>query len=226
MPADVNRRSYRSELRTQQAAATRSGVIEAARGCFTTKGYVATSVAEIAREAGVNPDTVYRSVGRKSQLLVAAIDSVLASSLEPVASEERDYVVAIRAAGTAHAKLATYAKALAGLMPDFASLWSALRNAAHTDEECAALHERIAERRAANMRILAAELRATGEVRDDLTDQDVADIVWTTNAPEYFDLVMARGWTAERYAEWLTDLWVRTLLAQPQVGRSSQTSVI
>ena len=65
---------------------------------------------------------------------------------------------------------------------------------------------------AANVLLLARDLRTTGELRADLTDQEVADIVGSTNAVEYYLLLARRGWTPERYARLLADLWCRTLL--------------
>ncbi len=61
----------------------------------------------------------------------------------------------------------------------------------------------------------AADLRQTGELRDDLSDQQVADLVWSTNGPEWFSLLVARGYYTEEYAVCLTDLWSRTLLVAP-----------
>ena len=62
------------------------------------------------------------------------------------------------------------------------------------------------------MRRFAAELRSTGELRADLSDDEVADIVWSTNAPEYYLLLDERGWTPEAYERLLVDVWTRTLL--------------
>ena len=42
----------------------------------------------------------------------------------------------------------------------------------------------------ANMRLFAADLRATGELRADLTDDEVADVVWSMNAAEYRALLV------------------------------------
>ena len=61
----------------------------------------------------------------------------------------------------------------------------------------------------------AADLRATGELRDDLTDRQVADLVWSMNSAEYFGLLAARGLTPQEYAEHVADVWCRTLLAAP-----------
>jgi hypothetical protein len=63
------------------------------------------------------------------------------------------------------------------------------------------------------MRLFAADLRATGELRDDLTNEEVADIVWSTNAAEYWLLLEQCGWTPARYEALLVDVWSRTLLA-------------
>ena len=41
----------------------------------------------------------------------------------------------------------------------------------------------------------------------------MADLLWTTNAPEYYALAVARGWTPTTYAVRLADLWHRLLLA-------------
>jgi AcrR family transcriptional regulator len=210
---DVKRRPYASVLRTQQAAATRTAVLASARRLFTTKGYAATSVSEVAADAGVSLDTVYASVGRKPRLLLAVIDMILGSSEQPISAEDRDYVKAVRAAPTARQKIATYTQALGRFMPRVAPLFGALREAAVTDPECTRLSQELASRRAVNMALFATELRATGELRGDLSDDQVADLIWTTNAPEFFELVAARGRTPGEYADLLADLWTRTLLA-------------
>ena len=194
MPDDV-KRSYRSERRSEQAATTRAAVLRAARGHFTARGYAATGVADIAAAAGVNVDTVYRTVGRKPQLMLAVIDMALAGADEPLVAEQRDYVQAVLAATGARAKLTAYAEALGRVMPRVAPLFDSLAQAALTEPDCAALRDSIGERRRSHMLKLAEDLRATGDLRDDLTDDEVADLLWTTNAPDYYALGIAMGWT-------------------------------
>jgi AcrR family transcriptional regulator len=210
--AEEVKRTYRSVRRAQQAAATQAAILAAAREQFTTRGYAGTAVAAIAADAGVNVDTVYASVGRKPMLMLAVIDATLASADHPLAVEQRDYVQAVLAAATARDKLTTYAAALGRVMPKVAPLFDALAQAALTDPECAALRDSIGARRAANMRQLAADLRSTGGLRSDLSDVEVADLLWTTNAPEYYALAVARGWSPAQYSNRLADLWTRTLL--------------
>jgi hypothetical protein len=136
----------------------------------------------------------------------------LGESDEPLPAEEREYVRDIRAATTAVAKIDTYAQALARVLPHTVPLARALLEAAAEDPECAATWAELRERRASNMRLFARDLRATGELRGDLTDDQVADLVWTMNAPEYFELVTSRGLDAREYAHLVADVWKRTLL--------------
>jgi len=188
-------------------------VLAAARDLLQDKGYAGTTVADVARLAGVSVDTVYASVGRKPELVLAVIDMVLGGADQPVPADQRDYVQAIRSEPTARGKIEVYAGALARLIPRTAPLQEALRKAGDTDAACAATWRRLVSRRAANMLLFAAELRSTGDLRGDLSDQEVADIVWSTNAAEYWLLLDQRGWTPARYEALLVDVWSRTLLA-------------
>jgi AcrR family transcriptional regulator len=212
MPGPVKKRRYDASGRRAAAERTRRSVLTAARELFTTRGYAVTSVAEIARTAGVSVDTVYAVGGRKPQLLLAVHDMELADADEPVPAEERDYVRRIRTAATAAAKIEAYAQALGRRLPRTAPLLEALRVAGLDDPECRAVAERVAARRAGNMRLFAADLRATGELRADLGDDDVADLVWTMTGPEYFALVSASGRDPAAYAALVADVWTRTLL--------------
>lgn len=213
MLTEVKRRAYDGTRRREAASRTRAAVLEAAYDLFTTKGYAATPVHEIAARAGVSVDTLYASVGRKPQLLLAVHDMVLAEGDSPVDAEQRDYVVRIRAAPTAREKIAVYAEALGRLLPETVPLLEALRAAGRTDGACRDVYESVMERRAGNMRRFVAELRATGQMREDVDDETAAALVWSMNAPEYFALVRSRGLTPMEYAGLVRDVWERTLLA-------------
>lgn len=215
VPDDVkSRRRYISARRAEQAAATRAAVLDAARGLFAEQGYAATSVAAIAARAGVAVDTVYATVGRKPVLMRELMETAISGTGQAVPAEERDYVRRLRAAPSAREKIEIYAAAVAEIGVRMAPIHSALAEAALTDADCAGLRAEIDDRRAANMRRFAAELRATGRLRPDLSDDEVADIVWSMNAAEYRALLVGRrGWSAERFGAWLADCWTRALLA-------------
>lgn len=208
------RRRYHSPRRAEQAAQTRQAVLAAARELFVARGYAATTIGDIAKAAGVAVDTVYATVGRKPAVLREVVELALSGTQTPVPALSRDYVQRTRAATTAAAKFAAYAEGMVELQPRLAPIFLALRDAAATDPECAAVWTEISTRRAANMRLLAEDLRGTGELRTDLTDDEIADVIWSMNAPEYYVLLVdQRGWTAARYGAWLVDAWTRLLLA-------------
>jgi AcrR family transcriptional regulator len=213
MPEPVKTRRYRSTVRQEQAAATRRRILRAAAALFAQQGYADTSVAQVATRAQVSVDTLYASVGRKPQILLAVHDMVLGGADEPIPALQRDYVAAVRRAEGARAKIAVYAEALGRVLPGAVPLSDALRIAGITDPECRAAWDALNERRAANMRLFAADLRSTGELREDLTDDDVAHLVWSMNAPEFYLLVTGRGRTPAQYAALVADVWTRTLLA-------------
>lgn len=213
MPEPVKTRGYDSRLRKEQAEATRLTVLRAARDLFLSQGYAATAVADVARRAKVSVDTVYASVGPKPQLLLAAYDMLLGSSDEPIPAEQRDYVIAIRTATSAQAKIRLYADALAARLPLTAPLFLALAEAGTRDPACRLQHQKISARRRANMASFAADVRSTGQLRNDLTDDQVADLVWSMNSPEYFVLFISAGRTAAQYADLINDVWTHTLLA-------------
>jgi AcrR family transcriptional regulator len=212
----AGKRRYQAPRRAEQAAATRRAILAAARDLFVSRGYATTTVAEIADRAQVSVDTVYATIGRKPVLLRTLVETAISGTDHAVPAIERDYVTALRAAPTARQMLTIYADAISSIHQRLAPIFLALREAGLQDPSCGQLWTEIAQRRARNMRGLAADLRATGELRDDLTDDEVADIIWSMNAVEYWVLLVhERHWTPDRFRQWLTDAWIRLLLQTP-----------
>jgi hypothetical protein len=102
---------------------------------------------------------------------------------------------------------------MAARLPQVVPLGEAMQRAAEDDPACREVWEGLQARRLANMRHLAAELRGTGDLREDLTDDDVAHRLWMTNSPAYYRLATAGGRTPDDYAAHVLDIWLRTLLA-------------
>jgi AcrR family transcriptional regulator len=189
-------------------------ILAAAAALFAERGYAATTVAAVAGAAGVAVDTVYAVAGPKPRLFRLLLETAISGTDEAVEAGEREYVRAIRAEPDAARKLAIYAEALGRIQPRLAPLFQVLQEAAAADAGLAALWREIADRRAANMRLLAADLAATGALRPGLALDAVADVLWSMNAPEYWLLLVRdRGWPPERFTSWLADAWTRLLLA-------------
>jgi AcrR family transcriptional regulator len=213
MPKTAKKRVYDSSSRKEAAGLTRKSIVAAARSVFLDKGYAAATMPAIAKTAGVALDTVYATVGKKAALFRLLIEMAISGSEGEVPVEEREYVRAIRAESDAAEKLRIYAAALRSIQQRFAPLFRVLQGAAPLDPELAALWQSIAQRRAKNMRLFAADLAATGRLRPHLSVAKAADIIWSMNAPEfYLLLVEGRGWSPSEFEDWLVDAWIRLLL--------------
>jgi AcrR family transcriptional regulator len=211
----VNTRRYRSPLRNEQAGHTRKAILAAARTLFTERGYTATTIAQIAAEAGVAIDTVYASVGAKPVLFRLLLETAISGTDQAVPAEERDYVRRIRAQPRAQQKIETYAAAVGNISERLGPLHLVLRDAAAQNPELARIQGDIAARRAKNMRLLAQDLIATGDLRPDLDVDQVADVIWSMNSAEFYHLLVdERGWSSKRFEQWLADTWCRLFLAE------------
>ncbi len=209
-------RAYNATARKAAALSTRRSILDAARRIFLDRGYAGATMPMIAKEAGIALDTVYASVGSKPVLFKLLVETAISGGDSTLPAEERDYVRAIRAQPDAAAKLRLYAAALAAIQPRLAPIFKVLQAAAPQDAELNVLWQEISNRRAANMRLLAENLAATGQMRPDLSVDQVADIIWSLNSPEFFLLLVEqRGWPVEEFERWLADAWVRLLLSDP-----------
>jgi AcrR family transcriptional regulator len=206
------KRRYDATKRRVAAARTRQAILDAALELFTLRGYTATSMAAVAARADVALDTIYASVGRKPELARLLIETAISGSTQAVPADERDYVQAIQAAPDAEAKIEIYASAMRMIAGRLAPVLGMIQQAAGAEPELTSLWREISDRRAANMRRFAADLAAVGALRVDLGE--AADIIWATNAPELYQLLVGqRGWSPDRYERFLVDTWRRLLLA-------------
>lgn len=213
------KRNYDAGGRRALAQQRRRRILDAATALFGEHGYQGTTMSAIAERAGVALDTVYAAVGAKPVLLTTLVELALSGADEPIEAEQREYVQAIHAAPSARHKLEIYAAAVRAIHGRLGPIFLVLDVASRSDPQIAAMWQGIADRRAANMRRFAAELVATGELRDDLDVDLVADVLWATNAAEFHDLlVRRRGWPPEQFERWLSDAWQRLLLAASPRG--------
>lgn len=211
MVPTVKGRPYDNTARSAASQARRSMVLAVARDLFLDRGYVRTTMSAVATEAGVAVDTIYELVGRKPDLFRLLIETAISGRDQAVPADERDYVQRIQAEPTAAGKLRVYAGAIPAILARLAPLVTVLQAAVSAEPGLGDLWRDIAERRARNMHRLAAELHAAGGLA--VPVEQAADIIWATNSPEVYTLlVVQRGWSPERYGQWLADTWERLLL--------------
>ncbi|WP_327000124.1 TetR family transcriptional regulator [Dactylosporangium sp. NBC_01737] len=201
----MSKRAYRSDLRAAQALRTRGQIVAAAAELFVGGGYAATTIDAIAAAAGVSRKTVFTSAGGKAELLKLAYDHATAGDDEPVPLRERPVVKALEAEPDAARMLAGFAAMVTGIQGRIAPLHVALAGAAESDPEARTLFEHLEQQRLTAMQRPATLLSSRGALRDDLTVEMAADILWLHNDPGlYHRLVHKRRWTPAQFQDWLT----------------------
>jgi AcrR family transcriptional regulator len=196
-------RVYRSELRQQQAAETRSKVVAAAAGLFATLGYAGTTFAKIAEAAGVSAQTV-QAHGPKAALLRAAAEYVTLG--EPDEDDVFDLELGKRllAAGDRDEAFSSMISVLSDMYERGASMWLALAGAATMDPELGRYHaEWVADITRQHRRLLAV-CRDRGWLRDDIPFDELVETTAVLTSPEtYQRIVHHGGLSADAYRKWL-----------------------
>jgi AcrR family transcriptional regulator len=213
MSEAVKPRRYQSALRSEQAAATRTRIVRAAADLFAAQGYPQTSIEQIAARAGVARPTVYSAFAGKSALLKEALDLLLAGDDTPVPVRDRPWHQEVLDQRDPRRLLELEARNDRMINERVAPLQEALRNASATDDDIARLHATIKQHRHTGARIVAEALAALGPLRDDLDLDGATDVLWLLKDPAlYTALVGDRGWSADRYQEWLARTMQASLL--------------
>jgi AcrR family transcriptional regulator len=202
------RRSYRSELRTQQAKETRRTIRDAAEKLFLANGYVATSINAIAEEAGVAPETVYATFKNKRALLKELIDVSVAGDDEPVAINDRPWLDAVRAEPDQRRALRMLDEAGLARVARAGAMERVLAGAAASDPRLEELRKEQHEGRHRDIAQFVDLLLERGDLR---VDRETAiDVVWAIGSAEVWRaLVVDRGWPVERYIEVIHDVLER-----------------
>ncbi|WP_136054545.1 TetR/AcrR family transcriptional regulator [Microbacterium sp. K24] len=201
MPEAVPR-AYRSELRARQAQETRSRIIAASALLFAGQGYQATTIAAIAREAGVSAETV-KTTASKAELLIAAFEVTFSGSEAAASLTDTEVASGVLDLPDEVFLDAVLTQITAANARGHA-IWTVLLGAALSDPVVDDALRGMLERRRADLRTLVAETVRRGIARD-LDDPDAAaDAISFLISPEsYQQLVAQSGWTADRYASWL-----------------------
>ncbi len=211
MAGDVKpRRPYRSERRREQAEQTRSRALEAAARLFQERGYEGTSIAAIAEEAGISPETVYAGFGTKRALLGELVERAVRGD-DPKPVPEQAGPRALAAATDQREQLRLFAADIARRLERAGPLVAVVAGAARSEPELADLLARLHDTRRRNLATLVDALRANAPLA--LPPAEALDTVWALTSPELHQLlVRVRGWKRRRYTRWLAETLAQLLL--------------
>jgi AcrR family transcriptional regulator len=204
-------RRYTSLVRDEQAARTRSRILDAASELFIDRGYARTTVTDIAERAGVARDTVHAVFGGKAQMLTALIDlrlvpdgSVASVTQTPEAQAVKDEVDQVK-------QVELFAKFITGLSTQLRPVFEILRTASAVEPEMASVFKEMDRFRMTNMQTYAKWIAARGPLR--VSTKRASEIMWALASPDVGRMFCDElGWTQTQHARWLSDALIRTLL--------------
>ena len=209
------RRPYRSPLREAAAARTRTQIRDAGARLFIEKGYVRTTVRDIADEAGVAVRTVFSSFpGGKLQVFHDALNVAIAGDEEEVAVADREEV---RASLADRDGIVTGVVNLGTLIQERAGrLIMTMIESSGADADMQRLSAEGEAANTENMRSVAQSLSAFGLLRESMDVDRATDILVALCSPHVHQILrQQRGWTVTQYRDWLTETINMTILGLP-----------
>ena len=210
MTAEV-KRSYRSTRRREQAGETRHRIVEAAYELFIREGYGRTTIAEVARNAGVAVETVYATYRNKPTLLRQVLNTATRGDEGDVRLLHRPETQAILAEPDLATRLRGQAVLYLPVFRRLAPLLRALQGAATSESEAAAMLAEFEERRVDAAGHYARAAAETGRLA--VSEEECRDLLAATlDGALWLRLVVERGWPEDRFAELLGTMWVAALV--------------
>jgi AcrR family transcriptional regulator len=206
-----SRRRYNSPLRADQARQTRARILDAAYRLFAERGYAGTTIASVAHEAGVSPETIYLTLGGKRGLLEGVIETAIAPEADPTTQEDALWKE-LAEMPEARDRLEAMVEYSCAILARTGSVHAVIRGAADKEPFAAALGSRLLRDRLTNQTERIG--RYLGEaLRPGLSVSEAGQRYCALTSPELYHLLTVEiGWTAARHRKWLTRLLETELL--------------
>jgi AcrR family transcriptional regulator len=199
---------------------TRNQIVEAARRLFATRGYAATTLPAIAREAGVSAPTVTAVFGTKAALLEALINLGVRGDAAPAPLVERPWWREMLEEADPRRQLRLHAANVRRIQEGSADIAEIVRGAATADPEIAAVLKQRHRQRFEDTQLVAQSLGRKRALAPGVTVAKAGDLVWALSGAEvYRMLVVERGWSPDEYEEWLASALADSLLPHPEPAR-------
>jgi AcrR family transcriptional regulator len=198
------RRRYDASSRQLQAQQNRDRVLAVARRLFVAQGYAATSIEQIAAEAGLSVRTVFGGFTSKINLLKQVLDTAIVGDAAEIPLHQRPSMRRVHDAATAEEAYERLADAFAEVAQRVYGIYAVVHGAADTDPDIAALERQLDAQRLTGVGHLAATIADRLAVTEPAAIAYIRDTLWTLGSPlQYRLLVHQRGWTPRQYRDWM-----------------------
>jgi AcrR family transcriptional regulator len=198
--------------REERARQRRERVVDAASRLFGERGYVATTIEAIAREAAVAPATVYQAFGTKQAILARILDVTIAGDADPAALLDRDWVRQAARHTDPRQRLALVVRHTSQVAARTAPVKEVMRDAAAADPAVRQLLLEDDRRRYLTQQALVDLIIGAGSLRPGCDrDHAVATFFALVNSHGYQLLATQLGWSPDDWQRWLTGVLDREL---------------
>ncbi len=197
-------RTKNRTTKAEQSAATRGKVVDAATELFLRDGFVTTTMAAIAKQAGVAVQTLYLAFGNKTAILQAAFDHALRGDADADIAEQ-EWFAQVLAGADGPAALRLMCEGSAEVIGRAAPLFDVMRAAA-ADPEVGAMLARNKSLRYTAFRNILDNLSTRDGFNPDLTPEDAIGVVYTVLSEDtYLLMVTEHGSTPQRWLAWAVE---------------------
>jgi AcrR family transcriptional regulator len=197
-------RPYRSAVRAEQARRTQTRIVEAARALFLERGFAATTIAGVAEQAGVAPETVYAVYRTKAGLLGSVVRTAVLRDDGPEEVLEHGWVKDLLRLPDVPSQLAALARHTAETVVLTSPVHTVIAAAGSGNRELDELRRQLREMRFDGQARVIAAIADERTLRPGLTIKEAADTFSALASPElHHVLTVDGGWSQERYARWL-----------------------
>jgi len=201
----IPKRSYNQKARAENAAETRRRIIEVTRDLLTRSPLESVSLPAIAAEAGVARSTVYTIFGSREGLMVAVAEDLLERGGFARIGQ------ALRGPDVVRAFEVSMDVAMELYSQEHEVSWALLSLAA-VDRDASSAAARLNFGRRDGMRKIAQRMHDQGVLRDDVTVDEAADVLWLITSFETFgQLYRDRSLTPQQVGARLMAVTRRTL---------------
>jgi AcrR family transcriptional regulator len=203
-PSNKTPRQYNAPTREAAAQQTRRSIVDSAKRSFESGGWTRTTIAGIARNAGVSPKTVEATFGTKAKLLSAVVDYAMRGDIEPMPVALRPIGAAVENAPNAATMLRRHATYLREIHERSARIAWTVEHAADADPRVAELWKRMNANRTSGVRWVT-DLYMTKPGRNTrLTRHEVETSFWVSvDWGIYRTLTGRGGLSSDEYEAWL-----------------------
>jgi AcrR family transcriptional regulator len=221
--SQIRKRPYKSPVRERQAGDTRLRIVEASRKLLKSEGYAGMTIEAIAQRAEVSAQSVYAIFKSKTGILAELLDQ------STLGADYEELVRQALSASDPDTRLRFAARIARQVHDAQSAAFDLLRGAGVVAPELAKLEQRRERLRYERQEDMITSLHEAGRLRPGLDHGAARDIFWMfTGRDVYRMLVRERGWSPQKYQDWLADTLVRSLLTpgRPNPVRSRRSRAV